>query len=297
MSVTEQIEYYKYLKQINSEDYDKEKHKYYKTRSRLNYGEIARVNGDLFEKKVCDFYNNSSPDRKKLISKLKEKYKDLEENGKFFVYDKKKVKSIYSKKTTRKADIYYETEKYKIGISVKMSNRGTQLQIISLDNFILYLKNNGIKMTTHLEEIFKKFLGIKPATTELLNKDNKNKQRWWFHELEEKDRNETIKFLQHSYDIIMKFIYCKGMCIDKSDMAKFFIINNSYYTKTNQICPIIYNYEEMLKLVRGVPKITKKGNLELSPCIGLQRKGSGRGTSAQCLQFKDRGLKNKMNIK
>ena len=267
-------------KQINSEE---EEHKYYKTRSGVNYGEIARVNGGLFEKKVCDFYN-LPPNRIKLISKLKEKYQDLDENGKFFVYDKQKVESIYSKKTTRKADIYYDTEKYKIGISVKMSNRGTQLQIVSLDNFILYLKNNGGKMDTHLEEIFKKFLGIK-------------QERLWFNELEEKDRNKTINFLQHYYDIIMKFILSESMCRNKSDMAEFFIINNSYYTKTNQICPIIYNYEEMLKLVTGVPKITKKGNLELSPCIGLQRKGSGTGASAQCLQFKDRGLQKKMNIK
>ena len=102
---------------------------------------------------MCDFYN-LPPNRIKLISKLKEKYQDLDENGKFFVYDKQKVESIYSKKTTRKADIYYDTEKYKIGISVKMSNRGTQLQIVSLDNFILYLKNNGGKMDTHLEKIF-----------------------------------------------------------------------------------------------------------------------------------------------
>ena len=83
----------------------------------------------------------------------------------------------------------------------------------------------------------------------------------------------------------MKFILSESMCRNKSDMAEFFI--------TNQICPIIYNYEEMLKLVTGVPKITKKGNLELSPCIGLQRKGSGAGASAQCLQFKDRGLQKK----
>ena len=115
----------------------------------------------------------------------------------------------------------------------------------------------------------------------------------WFNELEEKDRNKTINFLQHYYDIIMKFILSESMCRNKSDMAEFFIINNSYYTKTTQICPIIYNYEEMLKLVTGVPKITKKGNLELSPCIGLQRKGSGAGASAQCLQFKDRGLQKK----
>lgn len=282
MSITEQIEYLSYLKEIKSEHYDEGLHKYYKE---LNYGEIARVNGDIFEKKVCDFYN-LPPNRSKLISKLKEKYQDLNENGKFFVYDKKKVESIYSKKTTRKADIYYETEKYKIGISVKMSNRGTQLQIVSLCNFILYLKNNDIKMTTYQEEIFKKFLGIKPAT-----------KRWFFNELEEKDGNEIIKFLHDSYDIIINFILSESMCKNKSDMAEFFIINNSYYTKTKKISPIIYNLEEMVKLVSGTPKITKSGNLELSSCIGLQRKGSGKGTSAECLQFKDRGFKKKMNIK
>ena len=45
----------------------------------------------------------------------------------------------------------------KIGISIKMSNNGTQLQIISLDIFEKYLEYNNIKLCSELKIYLKNF--------------------------------------------------------------------------------------------------------------------------------------------
>lgn len=269
-----------------------------------HYGEIARSNGLEYEEKLTKYLNENIEEKYKIINLIKSKYSDLEDNGKFICFGKDKVESIYTKQTTRKADLYYKTKKYSIGISVKMSNKGTQLQIVSYDNFKIYLESNGIRITPKQEEIFKKFLGIiKPSKEEIiiLNKtrksNNKNKKRYWMNELQDDDKKRTIDFLNTHYNQIIKFILSDGMCKHSIDKAEFFILNDSYYTKTKKIIPKMYTYEQLYKLLIGSPKITKDGNLELSSTIGLQRKGSGNNSSAECLQFKDRGLKKILNNK
>ncbi len=135
--------------------------------NKKNYGTEARLNGLNFEKYIVDYYN--IPENKKIfIDKVKNKYPDIDISGEFYLASTKKVDSIYDKKTTKKADIYYKTFNYNIGISVKMSNKGTQLQIVSLDNFKKYLEFYDIKLSQLQEDIFKKFLGIlKPSKEEL----------------------------------------------------------------------------------------------------------------------------------
>jgi len=262
-----------------------------------HYGEIARTNGLEFEKELVLYFRNN---KEALIEKLKAKFPDLENDGTIECYGQDKVNSIYDKKTTRKADIYYKTNKYQIGISVKMSDRGTQIQIISLDNFILYLEHNNIKMTPKQKVVFEKFLGIiTPSEEEMKsfnikrNKKLVGKERYWFNEIQESDTKRTLDFLKTHYDKILEFIFCEGMCFEQRDKAEFFIFNQSYYTGTKKIMPKIYSKDELFSFVSGEPKITKDGNLELSKFIGLQRKGSGSISSANCLQFKDRGISKK----
>ncbi len=237
--------------------------------NKKNYGSEARLNGLNFEKYIVDYYNISE-NKKIFVDKVKNKYPDIDILGEFYLA------------STKKADIYYKTFNYNIGISVKMSNKGTQLQIVSLDNFKKYLEFYDIKLSQIQEDIFKKFLGIlKPSKEELktLNikrtKQNKNSYRYWLTEIDNAD--SIIDFLRINYSLIIKFILCDGLCKNKDDKADFFIFNQSYYTKTKIIDPVIYSYDEILKKLTGTPNITKNGNLELCRTIGLQRKGSGKG--------------------
>jgi len=179
-----------------------------------------------------------------------------------------------------------------------MSNKGTQLQIISLEIFESYLKKNNIKLGNKTKKILKKFLGlIKPTYDEqlILNKHRKkqlqNKKRWWMNELQLEEKNRILQFLKSHYDLLLKLILTDGLCVNSEDKSSLFILNNSDYTKTKKIEPIILTFEELISKFKGVPKITKNGSLELNDLVGLQRKGSGSERSANCLQFKDRGYK------
>jgi hypothetical protein len=80
----------------------------------------------------------------------------------------KKVESIYNKKTTSKADIIITNNDIDYPISVKMSNKGTQLHVSPFENMKMYCKKNNIYMEPNVEKVFNRFLGItKPTEDEL----------------------------------------------------------------------------------------------------------------------------------
>ena len=81
------------------------------------------------------------------------------------------------------------------------------------------------------------------------------------------------------------------MCKSEDYKANIFILNNSYYTQTKVIDLRFFTFEELIELTGvGEPKITDNHNLELSKHIGIQMKGSGKGSSYHSIQFKDRGF-------
>jgi DNA (cytosine-5)-methyltransferase 1 len=268
-----------------------------------NYGNIARENGLLFEDIIVNYYN-SIDNKFKLIPYIKNITKDLSPNdseddilnGKLIRCSQDKVESIHSSKTTRKADIWYEylTNEQKsdngshlkinrkcIGISIKMSNKGTQLQIISLDILIKYFKYNNIIIDNNIIIIFKKFLGIE-------------QNRCWMTDMTLDEQSSIIKFLNIHKDLLYQLIFCTGLCKNYIDKAYLFIFNNSYYTKTKIISPVILTFNDVkMEYLYGAINITKKGNLELCDNVGIQRKGSGKGKQREYIQFKDRGFKTK----
>jgi len=260
-----------------------------------NYGETARKNGELFEGVITEWCNIKE-NKEQIMKKIGIGF---DASGYFEKCSTDKVYSIHSKKTTRKADIWYICKDKKIGISIKMSNNGTQLQIISLKVLENYLELNNVKIGNKTKKILEKFLGIiKPTDEELdiLNKNRieklKNKKRWWINEMDIKEQDRIVKFFNTHYNLLLRLILTDGLCINKEDKAELFILNNSNYTKTKKISPIILTIEELISKFSGKPKITINGSLELNDFIGLQRKGSGGENSANCLQFKDRGYRN-----
>ena len=264
-------------------------------------GKIAQENGNKFEDIIVNYYNNEN-NKKQIFDKLNILYPDIPTNGYFLKCFKNKVKSIHSKLTTRKSDMWYiyknDNIENKIGISIKMSNNGTQLQIISLDIFEKYLEYNNIKLCSELKNIFKKFLGIiKPNREEqnILNKNRteiyKDKQRWLMNEFSNDYQNKIINFLKINYFILLKLVLSDGLCINKEDKAEIFVLNDENFTKNNKINPYVLTFDDFIKTFKhNNPNITKNGSLELNNLIGLQRKGSGKENSACCLQFKDRGF-------
>lgn len=257
----------------------------------MNYGETARLNGDKFECIMKNFYNNNPKDICERIN--------IECNGKFHVYNNKKVKSIHTKLTTRKADIFYETESQKITFSVKMTNNGSQLQIISLANFIKCVEYyNHVKMDTETKIAFEKFLGLQSPTDQELedfkrkrSKRNKNKKRFWMNELPKNEQKNILDYIKKNYDTIMEIIFKYGCCLEDENKAEYFIFNDTYYTKTGEIKPKIFTWEELYNFFIPDVKITKHGSLQLNKYIGIQMKGSGKGSSYHCIQFKLRKMK------
>jgi hypothetical protein len=258
----------------------------------LSYGEIARINGIKFEEEV---YNQL------LISKNIPKYINSED-FQIQLISNKKVKSIINnKKTTAKSDIIIISNGIQYPISIKMSNKGTQLQIISLNNFKYYCIYNNISFNQDIEYIFKKFLGIiEPNKQELieLNKKRKGKsigeKRFWLNELSTKEQIIIELFIFINKIKLIKFCLQDGMCYENKYKPKLFILNNSSYTETKKISYSWIDYETMvIKMGEGVPRITKNGNLQLSKYIGVQRKGSGNNLNHKnSIQFKDRGFLN-----
>lgn len=220
---------------------------------------------------------------------------DITPNTDVKLLSNKKVGSIHDKKTTTKTDLIINDH----SISIKMSNKGTQWQIIPLGNFIIYCKKNNIEIENFLINIFKKFLGIsKPSNEDLTrlnnnrNKRNKDKKRWWLTEMSYMEKKCIEGFIVKYKKELIQFCLVNGMCKNNINKPEIFLCSNNSFTKTGIIDFSIYSYKEIYnKISEGDPCITKQGNLELSKYIGVQRKGSGSETSRNCIQFKDRGMK------
>jgi intein/homing endonuclease len=267
-----------------------------------NYGKIARDNGEKFEHIVCELLNETDNKvRDDFMKTFVKEYKDVHisklKNAKFIVVPKDKVESIYDKKTTSKADIWMMVEDNKYPISIKMSNKGTQLQICSIENFVNYMRQNDSHPSEVVLRGLKKFCGIiKPSEDELSlfsrPESLKNKKRYWMNELTNTEQKEILDFFRTNKTKILKIIYCDGMCKKDEHKPRLFIMNNSYYTKTNDIKLMFYTFNELIKKTSvGNVCTTKENSLELSKFIGVQMKGSGvKGSSGyHSLQFKDRG--------
>ena len=250
-------------------------------------GERSRFNGIKYENEVYQLIKNKDHTFTDLYNKL---YNEVHLIG------NKKVQGITNKKTTSKSDIVIDN---KIGISVKMSNMGTQLQIVSLNNFIKYCEYNDVTINNDVIKVFKKFLGIiQPTISELNNFNthrcdrNKNKKRYWLTELTTIEQLILLIFLKHNVKILLRFCLVDGMCVETQYKPSYFLINTNRYTDTNKIDFCLLSTEELINKYKGNVEITKLGNIQLNNNIGLQRKGSGPINSANCLQFKDRGFKN-----
>lgn len=272
-----------------------------------NYGEVARKNGEIFEEKTALLINNSEDEKAKLILKLKNdsrllkySFNYLMRNSRIEVINRSKVNGIIGRKTTSKADIWFIIDDIKIGISLKMSESGTQLQVIPLLNFIGYMEYNNVNISECVITGLKKFCGIiKPNNEELVklnesrSERNKNKSRYWMNELFKNEQDEILSFLNNNKDLILRLILKEGLCSEPEYMADYFILNKSDFTKTGKISLEYLSYDDMLKyFTEGDCIITNNNSLEISKHIGLQRKGSGSGASKNSLQFKDRGYKN-----
>lgn len=216
------------------------------------------------------------------------------------IIDDHKVDGIGSKKTTSKSDLLLKINDVEIGISVKMTNFGTQLQIISVNNFIKYIEHVSNEIIGQdVIHIFYKFVGyIQPSDIEMteLNKKRRPKlkyrKRFWINELSDHEQRFIISFLTKYKSYILQLIYCDGNCCCKKNKTQLFLFNNANYSKTKMIDIKLFNYQDLLqKLDDDVPSITKNGNLQLNKNIGLQMKGSGNGDHYHNLQFKDRGYK------
>lgn len=277
-----------------------------------NYGEIARSNGLKFEDILVEHFSLLE-NKRILVRKIKENKKlvgiseeQLLENGRMLKLPQKKVASILNKKTTPKSDIWFiygdglVDFQIRIPFSIKMTNSGTQLQVIPINNLIGFLNKNNIEVSYIVRCSLEKFCGvIKPSLEEIniFNKNRKqkliNKPRYWMNELSDLEQNSLINFIKLNKSILIDLCLRSGMCLNEEHKAEYFILNNSDFTKTGEIDPIILNYDEIVeKMSEGDPKITENNSIELSRFIGIQRKGSGRGASANSLQFKDRGYKN-----
>lgn len=263
-----------------------------KTRS---YGEIARSNGIKYEKEVTDILNNS-------IATLKQLNRFVPinlSNVRTELLSNKKVPSIFGVKTTSKSDIVVYNNDIPIPISVKMSNKGTQLQIISLKRFLEYMKFKNINCNRDVIRVWKKFLGITVPDNKELLKLNKNRtkkckhmKRYWLNELSIKERLIIELFIYVNKDALLEMCIKNGMCSETENKAEYFLINSNSYTEYGTINFTILSYDELIKKIDvGKPMITKNGNLQLNKYVGIQRKGSGKTLAAKNgIQFKDRGF-------
>ena len=263
-----------------------------------SYGETARRNGKIFEKKVCELLNNKSVQH---IHKFN-KYININPNNfrSELISDKCVDNIIGGRKTKSKCDIIIYNNDIPISISVKMTNTGTQWHCSPFCNILGYLKHINIPYTHDFENGMKKFLGItEPNATELieLNKKrsdvNKDAKRYWINELNNKEQSDIISFLNDNKSELLNFSLRTGLCKETKYHSELFLLNKSDYTETGIIDFDIFNYSDLLKKINiGLSQMTKLGNLELNEYIGIQRKGSGTLSARKCIQFKDRGYTN-----
>lgn len=299
-------------------------------------GEIARSNGILFEKNIYDLIvlgirvlkehnktikldlnnitvediipvcNTLNLTDIKSVENIISFFKDL---NKYYIFNinnitvklisNEKVSSISNKLTTSKSDIVIYNNDIPIPISIKMSNKGTQYQIISLDNFLIYLNYKNIYYNDEIIKVWKKFLGLIPPSLEELvvlnqfrKEEFKNKNRYWLCELTQYEKITIELFLYKNKKLLIEFCLKNGMCLHNENKAELFLLNNDSYTETKNINFVLLDFKDFYKkLNKGKCKITKNGNLQLTDYIGIQRKGSGIGNSSSYIQFKDRGYK------
>ena len=266
------------------------------------YGSTARNNGHIFENKLVEKLNSDDSIRNEITNTINKKYKVNHNHNDMFVnvISQKKVKSIYNKKTTSKTDIMINFgQNFSYPVSVKMTDKGTQLQIVTIENFKKYMLYNDIDFPDNIHTSLQKFCGIiQPTQTELQslntnrNNRNKNKNRYWMNELSILEQNSVVDFLTKHRNKILTFILSDGMCVNDENKCELFILNEESYTNCGTIKPRLFHYDEFVNKFTGCVKITKQGGLQLNDMIGLQMKGSGKGSAYHSLQFKDRGYKN-----
>ena len=267
----------------------------------ISYGEIARKNGIQYEVEVHKIFNNG-------ISSLQKvnKYIPINlDNVSIELISNRKVNSITGKKTTSKSDVIIYNNNVAIPISIKMSNKGTQLQIISLHNFLQYLSYKNISCNDDITKVWKKFLGITvPNDDELTqlninrNDNCKNEKRYWLRELSIIEQLTIELFIYINQYALLEFCLRNGMCLEQPNQAELFLLNTESYTETGNINFVVLNFVDLLQKINvGKPMITKNGNLQLNKYIGIQRKGSGKSLSHKnSIQFKDRGFNNLFKV-
>lgn len=267
----------------------------------ISYGEIARRNGIQYEIEVFNFFNSG-------IVALQQVNKYIPINldtVRIELISNRKVNSIGEKKTTSKSDIIIYNNDKPIPISIKMSNKGTQLQIISLQNFLRYLLYKNISCNDDVINVWKKFLGITVPNDDELNQlnigrtdNNKNKKRYWLNELSVIEQLTIELFIHINQYVLLEFCLKNGMCLEQPNQAELFLLNTESYTETGNINFRILNFDDLMQKINiGKPMITKEGNIQLNKYVGIQRKGSGKSLSHKnSIQFKDRGFNNLFKV-
>lgn len=296
----------------------------------MSYGETARINGGKYEKSIENIFNdeimflqqvnkyipiNLNTARVESISNRKDnsdvlrhcalqkvnKYNPINLNNVRVEWlGNKKVSSIKGPKTTSKSDIIIYSDNTAIPISAKMTNTGTQFQVISLDNMLYYLSYKNITCSDDVIKVWKKFLGITPPSDDELNRlninrspRNKNSKRYWLKELSIMEQLTIELFIYINKYALLEFCLKDGMNLEQHNKAELFLLNTESYTDTGNINFVILNFDDLMRKINiGKPKITDDGNIQLNKYVGIQRKGSGSSAySKNCIQFKDRGFK------
>jgi hypothetical protein len=164
------------------------------------------------------------------------------DNVKMELLSNKKVNCITGKKTTSKSDIILYNNNIPIPISIKMSNKGTQLQIISLNKFLQYLTYKNISCNIDVVNVWKKYLGIVvPNDDELkhlnINRTNKckNKKRYWLNELSIMEQLTIELFIYINQYALLEFCLKNGMCLEQSNQAELFLLSTPIKTTNHEM--------------------------------------------------------------
>ena len=272
-----------------------------KQEENLSYGEIARRNGIEYELKVHKIINDAI-----LILQKVSKYIPINlDKARLELISNKQVDSIITGKTTpSKSDLILYNNDIPHGISVKMTNTGTQYHSGPFDNFYRYLSYKNISCNDDVIKVWKKFLGITVPTDGELKQLNinridkyKNKKRYWLNELSIMEKLTIELFIYINQYALLEFCLRNGMCLEQPNQAEFFLLNTESYTETKNINFVILNFDDLLQKINvGKPMITKGGSLQLNKYVGIQRKGSGGLSQKNNIQFKDRGFNNLFKV-
>ena len=247
---------------------------------KLPYGEIARSNGIQYEEEVRKIMNDSIS----VLQKVNKHFTINLDNSRIELISNKQVDSIIQgEKTTIKSDIIIHNNGISHGISVKMTNTGTQFHAGPLHYFLEYLSYKNISCNDDVIKVWKKFLGIIVPNDDELKKLNinredkrKNSKRYWLNELSKMEQLTIELFISINRYALLEFCLRNGMCLEQPNQAEFFLFNTESYTETKNINFVILNFDDLLQKINvGKAMITKDGSLQLSKYVGIQRKGSG----------------------